>query len=95
MAARGSEKGCAEGGRKMDKRLVVVGKVGGGVGVQGATGTALTPASVPAPRGRTMMMASERNRFLLAQSGGRKIDLKYGGSAHTHACCNHSQESHL
>lgn len=42
---------------------------------------ALTPASVSAPQGMTMMMASVRHLFLLAQSEGSKIDLKDGGSA--------------
>lgn len=64
---------------------------------------ALIPASVSAPQGMMMMMASVRNLFLLTQSEGSKIDLKYGGSAdkalvllplhppttHTHLC-NHT-----
>lgn len=50
---------------------------GGGEGIKdwgglGDKGMALTTASAPAPRGRMMMMvASVRNRFLLAQSEGR------------------------
>lgn len=69
MGARESEKG--EWGRKMDKRL--------GQGGSRGKEMELAPTSVSAPQGTTMMMASIRNFFFLAQSDGSKIDLKYGG----------------